>query len=190
VKQINPRCEVRPFKQFYSAETADEILEDRPDYVIDAIDKITANCQLLAECKGRGIPVVCSTGAGARLDPTQIRVADLAETTIDPLAKNVRRILREKYGFPTGGRERFGIPAVYSPEPPMEPMELHYDGGRGFRCVCPHGENGQHECEKRNRIDGTAGFVTGAFGLTSASVAVRALLEGVRPDLSTASDIE
>ena len=185
VKQINPACTVEPLQTFYNAETAAEILAKEPDFVIDAIDNITAKCHLLAECRRREIPVVCSTGAAARMDPTQIRVTDLAHTTVDPLAKSVRRILREQYDFSRDRHKPFGIPAVYSAESPILPVDLHYDGGKGFRCVCPHGENGQHECEKRNRIDGTTGFVTGAFGLTAASVVVRSLMEGLRPEFSS-----
>ena len=99
-----------------------------------------------------------------------MRVVDLAETAIDPLADAVRRTLRQKYDFPPKGP--FGISAVYSTEPPAVPHELHYDGGDGFRCVCPGGNNEFHCCEERRVIYGTAGFVTGAFGLACASVVV------------------
>jgi len=179
VRAINPQATPRPVPLFYSAKTCDEILgaagqgSARPDFVVDAIDNVTAKCHLLATCKARGIPVVCSTGASGRIDPTAIRVVDLAETAIDPLADAVRRTLRQKYDFPPKGA--FGIPAVYSTEPPATPHELHYDGGDGFRCVCPGGTNDFHSCEERRVIYGTAGFVTGAFGLACASVVVRAL---------------
>ena len=107
------------------------------------------------------------------MDPTQLRVVDLADTAIDPLANAVRHLLRKKYAFPTG--EPFGITAVYSMEHPQVPHELHYDGAEGFRCVCPGGTNDVHSCEERRVIYGTAGFVTGAFGLAAASVVVRAI---------------
>ncbi|HZS41495.1 MAG TPA: tRNA threonylcarbamoyladenosine dehydratase [Polyangia bacterium] len=170
---INPQARVEPIMQFYSARTADEILGARPDWVVDAIDNVTAKCHLLASCKQRAINVVTSTGAAGRWDPTAIRVVDLAETRIDPLSDAVRRTLRQKYDFPPKGP--FGIPAVYSSEPPAEPRELHYDGSDGFRCVCPGGKNEFHSCEERRVIYGTAGFVTGAFGLTAASVVVKAI---------------
>jgi tRNA A37 threonylcarbamoyladenosine dehydratase len=170
---INPQARVEPVMQFYSARTADEILGARPDWVVDAIDNVTAKCHLIASCKQRSINVVTSTGASGRWDPTAIRVVDLAETRVDPLADAVRRALRQKYDFPSSGR--FGVPAVYSPEAPAEPRELHYDGGDGFRCVCPGGKNEFHSCEERRVIYGTAGFVTGAFGLACASVVVKAL---------------
>ena len=173
---INPQCDARPVPLFYSARTADEILGEpggRPDFVVDAIDNVTAKCHLLATCRARGLPVVSSTGASGRMDPTRIRVADLAETRIDPLADAVRRALRKKYDFPASGPS--GIAAVYSEEPPADPHDLHYDGGAGFRCVCPGGTNDFHSCEERRVIYGTAAFVTGTFGLTCASVVVRAL---------------
>jgi tRNA A37 threonylcarbamoyladenosine dehydratase len=175
VRAINPQATALPVPMFYSAKTCDEILGAKPDWVVDAIDNVTAKCHLLATCKARGIPVVSSTGASGRLDPTQIKVVDLAETAVDPLADAVRRTLRQKYDFPPKGP--FGIAAVYSTEAPAVPHELHYDGGDGFRCVCPGGTNDFHSCEERRVIYGTAGFVTGTFGLACASVVVRAIAD-------------
>jgi tRNA A37 threonylcarbamoyladenosine dehydratase len=68
-----------------------------------------------------------------------------------------------------------GVPAVYSEETPREPAPLSYDEPRGFVCVCPNKDNGLHTCDARSRIDGSASFVTGAFGLAAASVVVRTL---------------
>jgi len=175
VRAINPQAVAHAVPLFYSAKSCDEIFAARPDWVVDAIDNVTAKCHLLATCKARGIPVVSSQGASGRMDPTLIRVVDLADTAIDRLADAVRRTLRQKYDFAPKGA--FGIPAVYSTEPPAEPHELHYDGGDGFHCVCPGGANEFHSCEERRVIYGTAGFVTGAFGLACASVVVRALAD-------------
>jgi tRNA A37 threonylcarbamoyladenosine dehydratase len=174
LRLINPQAVVEPICRFYDAATAAAILASAPDFIVDAIDNVTAKCHLLATCRRLHIPVVSATGASGRLDPTAIRVADLADTRIDPLAQEVRHILRRKYGFPTSGP--FGIAAVYSTEHPQHPADLDYDGADGFHCVCPGGTNEHHSCEERRLIYGTASFVTGSFGLTSASVAVRALL--------------
>jgi tRNA A37 threonylcarbamoyladenosine dehydratase len=173
VRLINPQAQPDPRAVFYSERTSDELLSLAPDYVVDAIDNVTAKCHLLAACKRRGLRVVSSTGASGRIDPTMVRVVDLSQTKVDKLADTVRRTLRQKYDFP--GKGAFGIPAVYSEEPAAEPHELHYDGGEGFRCVCPGGTNDLHSCEDRRVIYGTAGFVTGAFGLACASVVVRSL---------------
>jgi tRNA A37 threonylcarbamoyladenosine dehydratase len=173
VALINPQAEARSVAQFYSARNAEQLLAARPDWVVDAIDNVTAKCHLIATCRERGLKVVSSQGASGRVDPTRVQTRDLADTGVDPLANAVRRALRQKYGFPRSGP--FGVPAVYSPEPPAEPAPLTYDGADGFRCVCPGGTNDFHSCEERRVIYGTASFVTGAFGLAAASVVVRSL---------------
>jgi tRNA A37 threonylcarbamoyladenosine dehydratase len=174
VRLINPQVEVRPVPLFYSARTSEELLGLRPNWVVDAIDNVTAKCHLIATCKAMGLPLVASMGASGRWDPTRVTICDLSETRIDPLADAVRRTLRQKYDFPS--KAAFGVRAVYSDEAPSMPHELHYDGGEGFHCVCPGGANEFHSCEERRIIYGTAGFVTGAFGLACASVVVRDLV--------------
>ncbi|MCM2323934.1 MAG: tRNA threonylcarbamoyladenosine dehydratase [Oligoflexia bacterium] len=176
LRKINPQARINVITQFYNAEQGPGIFERRPDFVIDTIDNITAKCHLLAYCRDEKIPVVCSTGSGGRLDPTRIRTGDLGQTEVDPLARSVRRILREKYGFPQQEGAAFGIPAVYSVEPYTAPEELKYDNGKGFRCMCMTAENPYFNCDSRNLILGNASFVTGTFGLFCASVAVRALV--------------
>jgi tRNA A37 threonylcarbamoyladenosine dehydratase len=176
VRQINPQAQVHSVAQFYHAKNCHEIFARRPDYVVDAIDNITAKCHLLAYCRENQIPIVSSTGSGGRMDPTQVKITDLAFTHVDPLARQIRRILREQYQFPTDEKTPYGIQAVYSPEPYSAPHELHYDGGKGFRCVCPQGDNPYFNCDSRNLILGNASFVTGTFGLFCASTVVNSLL--------------
>ncbi|RYZ66133.1 MAG: tRNA threonylcarbamoyladenosine dehydratase, partial [Proteobacteria bacterium] len=175
--KINPSCVITPIARFFNADSRDEIFSERPDFVLDAIDSITVKCLLIAHCKEQNIPIITSTGSGGRMDPTKIQIADLGETEIDPLARSVRRILRQQYGFPDKGN--FGIPAVYSNEPAIEPRELKYDNGKGFKCVCPQNDNPYFNCDNRNIIMGNAGFVTGAFGMACASHVVRELIKGI-----------
>lgn len=183
MEMINPKAVINAVQFFYNDRTSERLLspQGQPlDFVVDAIDNVTAKCHLLATCKKLGLPVVSATGASGRFDPTCIKVIDLAKTTVDPLARDVRKILRTQYGFPTG-KKKFGIPAVYSTEDPATPLELTYDNGEGFRCVCPGGSNGMHSCEKRSIIYGTAGFVTGTFGMVCASVVVKSLVSTPAP---------
>ena len=170
---VNPKAIIEPIPLFYSEQTSDELLDRQPEFVVDAIDNLTAKCHLLATCRARSIPVVTSLGAAGRADPSQIAVTDLARTKLDPMGRVIRKILRQKYDFPRSGV--FGISAVFSTEPPREPGPLTYDGGLGFRCVCPGGGNDFHSCDKRRVIYGTASYVTGTFGLFCASTAVRGL---------------
>lgn len=175
LRLIHPTGEMEPVPHFYNPETREEILQGRIDYVVDAIDNLSAKADLLATCLKRGIPVVSCMGAAARMDPTAVRVADLSETYKDSFAAAVRKILRQEHGLQFERGKPLGIPAVFSPEEAIPPAPPAYDEGVGFRCVCPGGKNGLHDCDRRARIDGTASFVTGAFGLAAASVVVKDL---------------
>lgn len=175
LRKINPQAQIRDLAMFYNEENNPEIFSVRPDFVIDAIDNLTAKAHLLNYCRSNKIPVITSAGAAARMDPLAVKVADLAETANDPLAHQMRKILRTRYQFPREGA--FGIPCVYSEEQPMIPEELTYDKGEGFKCVCPQGQNDLHSCDKRRVIYGTASFVTGSFGLVMASWVVKNVVE-------------
>jgi tRNA A37 threonylcarbamoyladenosine dehydratase len=111
------------------------------------------------------------------MDPTQMQLTDLSQTHSDPLCAQVRKILRTKYAFPREG-QLFDVPCVFSAETPMTPIDLKYDNGEGFKCVCPQGQNNYHSCDQRNVIYGTSSFVTGAFGLAQASWVVRQITAG------------
>lgn len=175
--KINPQAKVVSLPLFYNEQTSEEIFSHAPDYIVDAIDNLTAKTHLLNEVKKRGVKVITSGGASGRMDPTQIKIVDLAETHSDPMAAQVRKMLRQKYDFPE--KKFFGIPCVYSSETPLQPIELKYDMGKGFQCVCPQGQNNLHNCDSRNVIYGTASFVTGAFGLSMASWIVKDLITAV-----------
>jgi tRNA threonylcarbamoyladenosine dehydratase len=182
---INPSADVEAKRAFYTAQRSDELLASpwgnlRYDFVVDCIDNLTAKAHLLAACKEKGIPVVSSMGAAGKIDPTKLRIADLAKTYVCPLARELRQILRKKYAFPDKGN--MGIQAVYSDEKRHWPRELTYDKGEGFSCVCPKGDEdvehvraNHHACDERTLIDGTVSYVTGAFGLACASVVVNTL---------------
>ena len=175
LQKINPQAKVKSLPMLYNKETSVEILSHKPDYIVDCIDNLTAKTFLLNECRSQNIKVITSGGASAKMDPTRIQITDLAKTVVDPMAHTVRKILRQEYNFP---RDKFfNIPCVFSDEIPMDPVELNYDQGQGFKCVCPQGENNLHGCLHRSVIYGTASFVTGAFGLAMASWVVRQITE-------------
>lgn len=186
IRLINSEADVRSDRGFYNAETSDRLLacpfpgsSSEYDIVVDCIDHVASKAHLIATAHARGIKVVSSMGAAGKLDPTQIRIADLADTHGDPLAREIRRILRKEYGFPAKGP--MGVTAVFSPEQRAWPRELTYDKGKGFKCVCPH-KNPAHNCDARSLIDGTAVFVTGAFGLALAAAVVNPLTEEMRAE--------
>ncbi len=174
---INPEVKITTVVDFYSAENAQKLLEGPFDAVVDAIDNVKAKLNLLHESLTRGYPVVSSMGAAGRLDPTCIRVEDLCETHMDPFAKDIRKLLKRKYGYDTN--KPTGITAVFSIEPRRQPFDLVYDEAHGgFLCVCPQGENDFHSCDHRNQIDGSVAFVTSVFGMQMAGVVVRRIAQG------------
>jgi tRNA A37 threonylcarbamoyladenosine dehydratase len=180
MRLINPDAEIVPVKVFYNADTAGALLADDPDFVVDAIDNFTAKAHLIHTCVEREIPLVSSMGAAGKLDPTAVQVGELSQTYGCPMARSMRKILRQKYSLGVDGALT-GVAAVFSDEVRTQPQTLSYDeAAGGFLCVCPSRANDFHTCDDRNLIDGSAGFVTSVFGMTCASVVVRSLI-GVLP---------
>ncbi|QAT83514.1 ThiF domain-containing protein [Corallococcus coralloides] len=173
-QEINPQAKVEALREFYREELAETLLPaGKYDFVVDAIDNVKAKLHLLHRCVTLGLPVVSSMGAAGRLDPTAIRVEDLSETHMDPFAKDIRKLLKRKYGVET--ERHTGITAVYSIETRRQPVPLNYDDATdGFLCVCPQ-DNEFHTCDHRTQIDGSVAFVTSAFGMNAAGVVVRRL---------------
>ncbi len=177
LRKINPQSKVEDMPIFYNEETSQEILSRKPDYILDAIDNLKAKAHLIATARALGIPLISATGAAARLDPQAVKIADMTQTHTDPMASQLRKILRQKHQFPQKGT--WGVATVFSDELPLMPIDLKYDKGEGFKCVCPQGQNNFHSCDQRSRIYGTASFVTGAFGLAMASWVVRQILSPI-----------
>jgi tRNA A37 threonylcarbamoyladenosine dehydratase len=113
VLDINPDAIVRTYKTFYTAETADSFDLAAYDYVIDAVDTVTAKIELAVRAAAVGTPIISCMGAGNKLDPTAFRVSDLYKTSVCPLAKVMRRELRKR-----GVRK---LKVVYSEETPQTP---------------------------------------------------------------------
>ncbi|MGO9831465.1 MAG: ThiF family adenylyltransferase [Myxococcaceae bacterium] len=176
-REVNPDVSVLAVREFYRAELSEALLGPGFDYVVDAIDNVKAKLHLLHRARSLGLPVVSSMGAAGRLDPTAIRVEDLCETHMDPFAKDVRKLLKRKYGVDT--ERPTGITAVYSIETSRTPVPLTYDAKtEGFLCVCPSRENDFHTCDHRTQVNGSAVFVTSVFGMAMAGVVVRRIAQG------------
>ena len=122
---INPACQVRPYRMFYLPDTADRFDFREYDYVVDAVDTVTAKLTIIENAKKSGVPVISSMGAGNKLDPSAFRVADLYKTSVCPLARVMRRECRKR-----------GIDAlkvVYSTEEPIVPTgEERIPGSTAF----------------------------------------------------------
>ncbi len=178
VRAINPSAEVHAAVKFYNKDTSAELLEPRPDAVIDCIDNVTAKMHLVATCVRERIPIVVTLGAGARLDPTCVRVVRLTETHSDPLGRALRKFIRRKHNVTE--EQMAEVAAVFSDEAIRMPITDHGMLVCGVDCVCPSADNQFHTCKKRHIIYGSAVFVTSTFGMAAASAAVRMVL-GINP---------
>lgn len=159
IKLINPDCSVDEIDDFITKDNIPELITDRFDYVIDAIDAVKEKAALIAHCGYRKIPVITVGGAGGQTDPTKVAICDLAKTNHDPLAAKVRSFLRRHYGFSKSGR-RFAVDCVYSTE------QLVYPQPDGSVCAQKSISDGN------TRLDCAGGFgastcVTATFGFAA-----------------------
>lgn len=145
---INPEADVRVYRKFFLPENADEFDLTQYDYVIDAVDTVSAKIELVMKAQAAGTPIICSMGAGNKLDPSAFEVADLYATSVCPLARIMRTELRKR------GVKKLKV--VYSKEPPVTPL--------------PSDE----ECGKRT-VPGSTAFVPSVAGLIIAGEVIRDL---------------
>lgn len=112
IKEINPDTKVKKYKTFYTPQTADEFDFGEYDYIVDAIDTVVGKISLVEKAKEYDIPVICSMGAGNKMDPTKFEVSDISKTSVCPLAKVMRQELKK--------RKIKNVKVVYSKEIPAK----------------------------------------------------------------------
>ena len=167
VRDINPEAEVETRQAFYLPENADTFDLACCDYIVDAVDTVSAKVELAVRAQQADIPIVSCMGAGNKLDPTRFEVADLADTSVCPLCKVMRKELKR--------RGLTSLTVVYSKEPPVKPIETEAISCR-HSCVCP--KDSPRTCTVRRRIPGSVSFVPSVAGLILAGVVVRNLVAG------------
>ena len=159
IQAINPHCQVREIRAFYLPEEADSFFEAHYDYAVDAVDTVTAKVDLAVQCQARNIPLIASMGAANKLDPTLYEVMDIYRTKGDPLARILRKKLKEK-GIPH-------LKVVCSRERPRTPEVGEETPAAGRRSV-----------------PASISFVPSAAGLMMAGAVVRDLLN-IRVEVSS-----
>lgn len=158
ILSINPNAEVNTFKCFYMPENADDFDLSKYDYIVDAIDTVTAKLELIVRAKQLNVPIISSMGAGNKLNPAEFEVADIYSTSVCPLARVMRYELRKR-GIKS-------LKVVYSKEKPIRPIEDMSISCR-THCICPKGT--VHKCTERRDIPGSVAFVPSVVGLIIAS---------------------
>ena len=169
ILDINPDAEVNVFKCFYLPETRDQFDFTKYDYVVDAVDTVTAKINLILQAKEVGTRIICSMGAGNKLDPSRFEVADISETSVCPLARVMRQECKKR-----GIKD---VKVVYSKEKPLRPIEDMSISCRAH-CICPPGA--KHKCTERRDIPGSTAFVPSVAGLIIAGEVIRDLTKEAR----------
>lgn len=164
LRDINQNIQVNTYKTFYMPDTAHQFDFSQYDYVVDAIDTITGKLELVMQAHKAGTPIICSMGAGNKLDPTAFRVADIYKTSVDPLARVMRHELRKR------GIKKLKV--VYSEEQPMRPVDDMASSCR-TNCICPPGA--ARKCTERRDIPGSNAFVPSVVGLIIAGEVIKDL---------------
>ena len=164
ILDINPKAKVEIHNCFFLPENADEFLFEEYDYIVDAVDTVTAKISLVMKAKECNVPIISSMGAGNKLDASQFKVADIYKTKVCPLAKVMRRELKKR------GVKKLKV--VYSEEQPTRPKEDMSISCR-TNCICPTGAS--HKCTERRDIPGSVAFVPAVAGLIIAGEVVKDL---------------
>jgi len=164
ILDINPKAQVITHQIFYLPETAGQILDGRIDYIVDAIDTVTAKIDIVVRAKEKGIPVISSMGTGNKLDPEKLMITDISKTHTDPLARVMRKELRD--------RGITSLKVLFSSEVPAETIDNEQTSCRDC-CVCPKGA--ERKCTDRRSIPGSTSFVPPVAGLIIAGEVVRDL---------------
>jgi len=161
---INPDVDVKVYNCFFLPENADEFPFEEYDYVVDAVDTVTAKIELVMKCQEKGVPIISSMGAGNKLDASAFKVADIYKTQMCPLAKVMRRELKK--------RNVKKLKVVYSEEKPIKPLE-DMSAGSSMNDGCTPGEQNEHV--ERRAIPGSVAFVPSVAGLIIAGEVVKDL---------------
>jgi tRNA A37 threonylcarbamoyladenosine dehydratase len=158
LQAINPELELNVVKEFVNPEMVLQQLSFKPDYIIDAIDSITPKITFIRLAYESGLSLVSSMGAGAKLDPTQLRVVDISKTYNCPFAQQIRKNLKN-HGI------RRGVKVVFSPEEPIKESLMLTDGKNYKKSAY-----------------GTISYLPAVFGATTASVVIRDLIKQVKTE--------
>ena len=166
IAEIDPLCRVTCHQCFYLPETADQFDFSQYDYVLDCVDTVTAKLNLVQRSQAAGTPIISAMGAANKLDPTQLKVGDIYETSICPLARVIRKECRKRHipGFKT----------IYSTEPAIRPLEDPSISCRAH-CICPPGT--ARKCTQRRQVPGSNAFVPSVVVLIIAGEVIKDLIK-------------
>ena len=161
IKDINPKAVVNKYKMFFTPETSGKFDFSQYDYVVDAIDTVTGKIELVMKANETKTPIICSMGAGNKLDPTAFEIADIYKTSVCPLARVMRTELRKR------GVKKLRV--VYSKEKPISPKNI-----KEFMQETEPNPT-QRTGNVKKQIPGSTAFVPSVVGLIIAGEVIKDL---------------
>ena len=164
ILEINPKATVFTHQCFYLPETSSQFDFSSYNYIVDAVDTITAKLDLIVNSQLYNTPIISSMGAGNKLNPAAFEVADIYNTSVCPLAKVMRRELKK--------RNSSKLKVVYSKETPIVPLDD--TESCNSNCICPPGS--VRKCTERRSIPGSVAFVPSVVGLIIAGEVIKDLI--------------
>ena len=165
ILEINPNANVEIHQEFFMPDSK-EILDDTVNYIVDAVDTVTAKIELVVRANKLNIPIISSMGTGNKLDPTRFEVTDIYKTSVCPLAKVMRKELK------TRGIKNLKV--VYSNEEPIKPKVTENNNCK-TGCVCPPGT--VRKCTAKNQVPGSISFVPSVAGLIIAGEVIKDIIK-------------
>ena len=161
LRDIDPTLELTLIGEFLQPDGAEALMSATTfDYIADCIDSIACKAALVAACHRHGVPVISALGAGNCLDVSRVRVTTLSQTQVCPLARQLRRQLRER-------EASLNYPVIYSDEPRRSPL--------------PHQPVGSDASGRPRAVNGTISYMPALFGVMLAGVVIRELLGDIQP---------
>lgn len=167
ILDINPNANVEISKEFFMPDSSHDMLDSSVNYIVDAVDTVTAKIELVVTANKLNIPIISAMGTGNKLDPTKFEVTDIFRTEMCPLAKVMRKELKK--------RNIKHLKVVYSKEQPIVPKNEEESSCK-TNCICPPGT--KRKCSIRNQVPGSISFVPSVAGLIIASEVVKDVLGG------------
>lgn len=162
---INPKANVDTYKTFVTYENSDILVKEDFDYIVDAVDTISAKLALIETANKKNIPIISCMGAANKLDPTKFQITDISKTYMCPVARIIRKKLRQS--------NIKSLKVLFSPEEPIKPKAENIATCKNA-CICP--TDTKRKCSIKNQIPGSISFVPSVAGLIISGEVIKDLL--------------
>jgi tRNA A37 threonylcarbamoyladenosine dehydratase len=165
ILSINPKAKVETHQIFFMPDIKTDLFKEKVDYIIDAIDTVTAKIDIIIKAKEKNIPIISSMGTGNKISPTMLEITDIYKTSVCPLARVMRKELKK--------RNIDSLKVVYSKEKPLKPI-VSDENSCDKNCFCTEDTNRKYTI--KHQVPGSISFVPSVAGLIIAGEVVKDII--------------